>query len=78
MVVSWQVTGVRHDALAEASPLTVEVDKGANESGKYLQPEAFGRPRSAAVGYTEERERVTTSSAKTAPERPARVRAATD
>jgi hypothetical protein len=40
--VSWQVTGVRHDAFAEANRIPVEVDKPADERGTYLHPEAFG------------------------------------
>ncbi|HZI31449.1 MAG TPA: hypothetical protein VFF11_03855, partial [Candidatus Binatia bacterium] len=34
--VDWQVTGVRHDAYAQAHPLTVEVEKAAHERGFYL------------------------------------------
>ena len=41
--VDWQVTGVRHDAYAQAHPLNVEVDKGAKEQGYYLHPELFGQ-----------------------------------
>ncbi len=44
MKVSWQVTGVRHDAYAQAHPLVVEVDKSEKERGHYLHPEAFGAP----------------------------------
>ncbi len=29
--VSWQVTGIRHDAFIEANPIEVEVDKGPDE-----------------------------------------------
>ena len=49
--VSWQVTGVRHDAFALAHPLQVEEDKPAGEQGTYQNPEAFGLPESAGVGY---------------------------
>jgi hypothetical protein len=56
MVVSWQVTGVRHDPLAVASRMAVEVDKPANEVGKYMHPEAYGMPVTAGVDYHEERE----------------------
>ena len=45
MKVSWQVTGVRHDAYAAAHPLRVEVEKTASERGHYLHPEAFGQKR---------------------------------
>jgi hypothetical protein len=45
MKVSWQVTGVRHDAYAKAHPLVVEVAKSKKERGHYLHAEAFGAPR---------------------------------
>jgi len=44
MKVCWQVTGIRHDALAQANPLVVEQDKLANERDHYLHPEAHGYP----------------------------------
>jgi hypothetical protein len=40
--VSWQVTGVRHDAYAKAHPFHAEVDKP--EPGYYIHPELFGAP----------------------------------
>jgi hypothetical protein len=40
--VSWQVTGIRHDAYAEAHPSPVEEEKPAAEHGHYLHPELFG------------------------------------
>lgn len=36
MKVSWQVTGVRHDAYAEANPMNVEVEKPASARGTLL------------------------------------------
>jgi hypothetical protein len=39
--VSWQVTGVRHDAYAEAHPSPVEVEKPLAERGHYLHPELY-------------------------------------
>jgi hypothetical protein len=45
MKVSWQVTGVRHDAYAQKHPLMVEVDKSESDRGHYLHPEAFGESR---------------------------------
>jgi hypothetical protein len=44
MKVSWQVTGVRRDAWAEAHPLAVEQSKSANERGYYLHPELYRQP----------------------------------
>lgn len=57
MKVSWQVTGVRHDAYAKAHPLRVEQDKPAAERGRYLHPVDFGFPESRGIGY-EARQRV--------------------
>jgi hypothetical protein len=56
MTVSWQVTGVRHDPVAVASGFAVEQDKHPHEQGKYMHPEAYGKPETAAVHYFEERE----------------------
>jgi len=39
--VSWQVTGVRQDTWANANRIPVEVDKPAEEKGRYLHPELF-------------------------------------
>ena len=43
--VSWQVTGIRRDAWAEAHRIPVEEDKPESERGHYLHPEAFGGER---------------------------------
>jgi len=40
--VSWQVTGIRHDASALARPIIVEEDKKGQHLGKYLDPRAYG------------------------------------
>ncbi len=48
--VSWQVTGIRHDAYAEAHPSPVEVQKPAGERGHYLHPELFGASQDRAIG----------------------------
>ncbi|MCG3128049.1 MAG: hypothetical protein CHACPFDD_02923 [Phycisphaerae bacterium] len=42
--VSWQVTGVRHDAFANQNRIPLEVDKPVAERGRYLHPAAFGVP----------------------------------
>ena len=42
--VSWQVTGVRHDAWAEAHRIPTEETKPEGERGLYLHPEAWGQP----------------------------------
>ena len=43
MEVSWQLTGVRKDAYAEAHRIQVEEMKPIAERGSYLHPEAFGK-----------------------------------
>jgi hypothetical protein len=51
--VSWQVTGIRHDAYAEDHRIPVEEVKPAGERGKYLYPDVVRpnkkdeRPRNA-------------------------------
>jgi hypothetical protein len=47
--VSWQVTGIRHDAYANRYRIPVEEDKAAGEQGYYLHPEVFGQPASKSV-----------------------------
>lgn len=43
MEVSWQISGVRHDPAALASPLVVEQEKPADQRGFYLSPAAYGQ-----------------------------------
>jgi hypothetical protein len=40
--VSWQVTGIRRDAWANANRIPVEIDKPEEDRGRYLHPELFG------------------------------------
>ncbi len=40
--VSWQVTGIRQDAGANAHRIRVEVDKAQPDQGHYIRPELFG------------------------------------
>jgi hypothetical protein len=47
--VCWMVTGTRHDAWARRHPLRVERTKKPKDRGRYLNPEAFGKPRSASI-----------------------------
>ena len=44
MKVSWQVTGVRHDAFAKTHPLQVVAQKSENERGYYIHPDLYGAP----------------------------------
>jgi len=48
--VSWQVTGIRQDAFANAHRIPTEVDKPAQEQGHYLHPELFQASPELAIG----------------------------
>ncbi len=52
--VSWQVTGIRKDAYAQAHPIEVEVAKRPDERGKYAHPELFDKGREQGIGYRPE------------------------
>ena len=51
MEVSWQVTGVRHDAYAIAHRIQVEEEKSEAERGCYLHPELFGQPPEKSIDW---------------------------
>jgi hypothetical protein len=48
--VSWQVTGLRHDAAAVAHPMTNEVNKESFNKGKYLDAGAYGKTGDQQIG----------------------------
>jgi hypothetical protein len=62
--VSWQVTGIRQDAYANAHRVRPEVEKSSSEKGKFLHPVELGRPESCKIGAT------TTIAGTSAPARP--------
>jgi hypothetical protein len=49
--VSWQVTGIRHDAYANAHRIPVEEVKSPEEQGHYLHPEAVGTGAEKTAGH---------------------------
>lgn len=49
--VSWQVTGIRQDAFANANRIPNVEDKTEKERGYYLHPEAFGQPEEKGVEW---------------------------
>ena len=51
MKVSWQLTGVRHDAYAQAHPLQVETEKPDRERGFYIPPEFYGASEEKAIDW---------------------------
>lgn len=53
--VSWQVTGIRKDANAEAHRIEVEVDKPAAERGLFMHPIELGKSETKQLHYEENR-----------------------
>jgi hypothetical protein len=51
--VSWQVTGVRHDAWASGHRPEVEEAKPEEDQGRYLAPEEHGQSATAGLFYME-------------------------
>jgi len=51
MKISWQVTGIRQDAFANAHRTVVEVEKPEQERGFYLHPELYGQPKEKSVEW---------------------------
>jgi hypothetical protein len=49
--VSWQVTGIRQDAFANAHRIQTDVEKSPADRGHYLHPELFGAPATDRIGY---------------------------
>jgi hypothetical protein len=49
--VSWQVTGIRQDAYANANRIVVEEDKSAQEQGFFLHPAVFGEPEEQGIQW---------------------------
>jgi hypothetical protein len=54
--VSWQVTGVRHDAFANKHRIPVEEEKPKVERGYFLHPEAFGQPEEKSINWARDAE----------------------
>jgi len=56
--VSWQVTGTRQDAWANAHRIPVEEEKSAQERGYYMAPELFGQAPEKQITYARHPEMV--------------------
>ena len=54
MKVSWQVTGIRQDAYANAHRIPVEEEKSIDDRGKYLHPTEHGVPETMGIMYTKD------------------------
>jgi len=50
--VSWQVTGIRQDAYANAHRIPLEESKPERERGFYLHPDAFNLPEERGVSFS--------------------------
>jgi len=57
MKISWLVTGIRKDPVAEAKRIQVEVEKEPVDRGRYLSPEAYGLSEEYGI-YHKRHERV--------------------
>jgi len=51
MKISWQVTGIRQDAWANAHRIPVEVEKSERERGYYIRPELYGAPEEKSIAW---------------------------
>ncbi|HEU4390987.1 MAG TPA: hypothetical protein VFV34_24490 [Blastocatellia bacterium] len=51
--MSWQVTGVRSDAVMREHPFKAEQDKPERERGTYLSPESFNQPEEKSVFFVQ-------------------------
>jgi hypothetical protein len=49
--VCWMITGVRNDPYTREHTIPVEPMKHPEQRGKYLHPEAYGKPANAAIHY---------------------------
>jgi hypothetical protein len=56
--VSWQVTGIRKDAYAEAHRIPVEEMKKPGERGYYLHPDAYKKPAEMSIEWARDPERM--------------------
>jgi hypothetical protein len=53
--VSWQLSGIRQDAWANANRIEIELDKADAQRGQYLHPLEHGQSRSKGVDYPMQR-----------------------
>ena len=51
MKVSWQITGIRQDAWANAHRIPVEEEKDDRERGFYLHPDLYGAPEEKQIEW---------------------------
>ena len=69
--VSWQVTGIRQDAWANAHRIPVEEAKDARERGFYIHPELYGAPQEKQIEWAHNPELMKRMKERPAPQHPA-------
>jgi hypothetical protein len=69
--VSWQVTGIRQDAWANAHRIPVEEQKDAHERGFYIHPELYGAPQEKQIEWAHNPELMKRMKERPAPQHPA-------
>ncbi len=55
--VSWQVTGIRQDAFANANRIPVEEAKSGKDIGRYIHPTLFGKSKEQGLDFEAAKER---------------------
>jgi len=58
MEISWQVTGIRKDPIAEDGRIAVEVEKFDHEKGLYIYPEGYGLGEEKSLNYESTRQAI--------------------
>jgi len=71
MKISWQVTGIRQDAWANAHRIPVEEEKNARERGYYLHPELYGAPEEKQIEWARHPDLMKRMKERQAPSHPA-------
>jgi hypothetical protein len=69
--VSWQVTGIRQDAWANAHRIPVEEQKDARERGFYIHPELYGAPPEKQIEWAHNPQMMKRMKERPAPQHPA-------
>ena len=71
MKISWQVTGIRQDAWANAHRIQVEVEKPERERGYYIHPELYGAPEEKSIAWARHPDLMKRMKERQAPSHPA-------
>jgi hypothetical protein len=69
--ISWQITGIRQDAWANAHRIPVEEEKDAHERGFYIHPELYGAPPEKQIEWAHNPEFMKRMKERRVPQHPA-------